>query len=368
MPIDDNYFTLRNFNTTTNDSYRLSPEDIDKNRIIYGAKRSQLYFGDLERATNYDTVHSTSFVKHKTEPIKLKKLEYKQSAIFNSKNYDNDPTHDSHYTSTLSDAFKGVQPPANDVKYVPLKTGTSHIQFGQSKTERQTAVQSVTMKDYGKHETKSVVLRNPSYVRSHGIQTAIHPTTEPFHDYASPELLEKPIVDPIDIEPAGISFHTGSQTMSSVPEGDIRYYNTGVTKTTSKEDFISYPMAPRMNATHQEVPTKYRIFNYDSDVTSNSFETTSKNEYVEYSKADAKMVRSLPFKPSPVSNHKLGYDLGDRNLITTQHAHFTVPQNVVRRVPQLPQLAQPNKLFPLGKGNSYQTSFSEYFPPKQSTA
>jgi hypothetical protein len=347
----------------------LQPET---NRVIYGAKRSQLYFGDLGRVHNYDTVHNSSFVKHKTEPIKLKKLEYRQSAIFNSKNYDNDLA--AQYTTTLSDAFKGEQ--LNEKTFRPIsnqKSGTSHIQFGQTKEEVKYEDLSVTKRDFGRHPTKNVVLHNPSYVRSHGIQKAMQPTDEPFQDsllYTDP--LDEPVIDVSDYEPAGISLTKGLQgvkNQSSLPEGDIRYYNTGVTKTTSKQDFVGYPVTPRTiitGSSMSDVPTKHRIFN-DMDAT--NFQTTSQSEYIEYSKEEAKLVRSLPFQPSPVSNHKLGDEAIDRgDLMTTQHAHFIAPTNVARRVPQLPQLANPNRLFPLNPRkypNAYQTSFADYFPAPQ---
>lgn len=346
----------------------------ETNRVIYGAKRSQLYFGDLGRAHNYDTVHNSSFVKHKTEPIMLKKLEYRQSAIFNSKNYDNDL--ESHYTTTLSDAFKGVQ--LNEKTFEPIvnqKSGTSHIQFGQTKEEVKHVDLSVTKRDFGKHPTKNVVLRNPSYVRSHGIQKAMQPTDDPFQDsllYIEPS--DEPVVDVSDYEPAGISLTKGLQgvkNQSSLPEGDIRYYNTGVTKSTSKEDFVGYQVAPRAiitGSSMSDVPTKHRIFNHDVDATTN-FQTTSQTEYIEYSKEEARLVRSSPFQPNPVSNHKLGDDaIGRGDLLTTQHAHFIAPAAVARRVPQLPQLAKPNRLFPLNpkkNPNAYQTSFADYFPAPQ---
>ena len=368
LPIDDHHFTLCNFNTTTNDSYRLIPQT-DSNRIIYGPKRSQLYFGDLGRAHNYDTVHHTSFIKHETRPIKLKKLETRQSAIFNSKNYGNDS--ESLYITTLSDAYKGAQLSTSEkVLNVSPKTGTSHIQFGQSNDKANNTDTSVTKRDYGKHPTHHAVLRNPSSIRSHGIQKAMQPSNESFKDGGvCIEPSDELTVDQTEYEPAGISFTKGLQEVknqSSVPEGDIRFYNTCASKTTSKEDFIQYPPQTRVVLNGgSEVQTKFRIFNHDADIQTN-FQTTSKTEYVEYSKEDAQLVRSAPFKPSPVSNYKLGDDVLDcGEFKTTQHSHFCTPVNASRRAPQLPQLALPNRLFPLAakkNPHAYQTSFADYFP------
>jgi hypothetical protein len=378
LPIDDNHFTLRNFNTTTNDAYRMIPDDFNKDRIIYGAKRSQLYFGDLGRKSNYDTVQSTSFVHHVTKPIELKKKEYGPSAIFNSQNYGN--SSESQYTTTLSDAFKGEQTSSAQKAYKPIvsqKSGASHIQFGQSNYEPTQIASSVTKRDYVENHAPYKPARNAQTIeKTPGIQSAIQPNPT---DLAFPgpyfNEIEGPLQLPSNIPPAGVTFSIlqKAKNISSVPEGDTRFYNTGVTKSTSKEDFIKYSVAPRVvvnGQTEESVPTKSRIFNHDlaEGETQTVYETTSQTEYVKYSKEEAKMVRGQPYRPGSGSGAKISENSFPREMLTTQHAHFTAPVGIARRNPHLPQVSQSNRLFPLAAKsypNAYQTSFSSYFPVRE---
>ena len=55
LPIDYNHF--RNFTTTTQVAYKLSLKDMQTQRQIYGARPTQLQFGDLGRRSNYETIH-----------------------------------------------------------------------------------------------------------------------------------------------------------------------------------------------------------------------------------------------------------------------------------------------------------------------
>lgn len=131
LPIDDEHFSLKNFTTTTKDAYK--PTQIDRERIIYGAKRSQLQFGDMGSTPQFQTVQSSTYVPHYISPVHLMKTEYKQSCIFNPNNYAHDV---SNYTSTQASAFSGIQPSASQKDYRPLvdqRNGHSHLSLGQSR-------------------------------------------------------------------------------------------------------------------------------------------------------------------------------------------------------------------------------------------
>ncbi|KAJ3363647.1 hypothetical protein HDU91_002896, partial [Kappamyces sp. JEL0680] len=254
---------------------------------------------------------------------------------------------------------------------VSQRNGLSHIQFGQASHEARTTATSITQRDYVECQlAREPIVTAQSQRNNNGIQKAIRPTNA---SYPSGEL-QGPLPTAASIQAAGISY-SGSKTtknVSSVPEGDLRYYSTGATKSTSKDDFVSYPIVPRAKCTAQteEVPTKARIFNDDlADSTfPTSYETTSQKEYVRYTESEAKSVRGLPYRPGSGSNARAGDNCFPREITTTQHAHFTAPREVARRVPHLPQIALPNRLFPLAakaSPNAYQTSFSSYFPARE---
>jgi hypothetical protein len=269
---------------------------------------------------------------------------------------------ENHYTTTVSDAYRGFSTRTEDSKYKPgvsQKNGTSHIQFGQSDASKTEL--SVTKSDYKEKKLESQFsCEKPS---KFGMQKAIQPgDSQSILSFS--QSVYKAEQPKADLPSAGFSHGFDQRNpvgISSVPSGDARFYDISSSKTTSKGDFVKYPWTgfPSFPALGAKI-TKSKVFSgIQADYVPN-YTTTTQQEFVSYDPEDAKLTRGVPISPYSIT-HKLGSDeLMETN--TTQHAHFVNPAQICKRTPILPHIAHPNRLFPLTNGgHKFETTMEEYF-------
>ncbi|KAJ3272891.1 hypothetical protein HDV01_005214 [Terramyces sp. JEL0728] len=362
LPIDDHFFKI--FTTTTEKSYRLLGDSSKTPRKIYGGRRSQLVFGDQGSALSYNTTQGNSYVKHDQSNFgPHTKYKNKISDIFYTRN---DVTSESHFMTTLTSAYRGKQTSAADRQYVPIvsqKNGSSHIHFGQDESESQTDL-SVTKTDFSAKKLDFPV-KSVKNDKSDGILKAMVPAAS-LNIKSYSETCYRPPVKKTEAAaglPTSDTFSTNPNRafQSAVPTGDPYYFDFGHANTTSKGDFKEYPYtgAPAHPPLGYNI-TKSKVFAHDGEYATD-YVTSSQSEFIPYSSQEAKLTRGVAINPYKVSQ-KLGGD-DEYNVRTAHQDDYKDPHGNCRRLPQLPQLAAVNKLFPLAKDqmNKYDTTMEEYY-------
>ncbi|KAI8892609.1 hypothetical protein BC833DRAFT_611225 [Globomyces pollinis-pini] len=373
LPVDLDHF--KNFNTTTQDAFCVSDVDLSANRILYGAKPSQLSFGDTSRQTNYNTIHNSSFVGHSVLPHKLQKGQTNKSQILKS---DGKTTYEidkfSHYTTTLSDTFKGVQNTPEQLAYNPIvnqQNGRSHIQFGESNMLQNSVTESVTKRDFiplshgfDSHAKKPI--NTDGMNKSMKPETNLKMKDRSFQEvcYSSGKKANpNPLPSGIQTvcygrENSGDMLSNKHTYLSSVPEGDA---NLRLCGTTTQKDFLVHPVIRRKEEYNDKI-THSSVFEgtFDSS-TDDKYRTTSHIQYRAIDPYLAKLTRGTPVNPY-VRMQQLG-DGVNYGIDTTHTHHYKNPRQQGRRKPHIPLVAESNKLFPLTKLglHPYTTTMDEYY-------
>jgi hypothetical protein len=317
----------------------------------------------MGRPNTYATIHDTSFIPHQVEPFSAPKVRTQKTVIYNTSVTESE--RDSHFTTIVSDTYRGIDAKAVDRSFKPSvsqKTGSSHIRFGQTNEDASKTESSVTKRDYKPTTiTERVKLEKPSLG---GIRKAIKPG-DAVSIQSHTQSIFKGDGPKHDLVPAGIVYEIEKQTptgeLSAVPTGDGRYYDMGSCQSTSNVDFVNYPWTgppsfPILGANM----TKSKVFSHiEADYVPN-YTTTTQTEFVAYSPVMAKLTRGNAVNPYAVTQRIGGHEIMETE--TTQHAHFKSPGQMGKRIPILPHVALPNRLFPLCKGgHRYETTTNEYF-------
>jgi hypothetical protein len=317
----------------------------------------------MSRPNTYATIHDTSFVPHQVEPFAAHKVRTQKTVIYNTAVTDTE--RENHYTTTVGDTYRGIDAKTVDRSYKPSvsqKSGFSHIRFGQTSEDAAKTESSVTKRDYKPTSiTERVKLEKPSMG---GIRKAIKPGDVVSIQSHTQSIFKGDGPKP-DLAPAGIVYEIEKKyptgELSAVPSGDGRYYDMGSCQSTSKVDFVNYPWTgppsfPILGANM----TKSKVFSHiEGDYVPN-YSTTTQLEFVAYDPELAKLTRGLPVNPYSATQRIGGEEIMETE--TTQHAHFKSPTQLGKRIPILPHIALPNRLFPLCKGgHNYETTTHEYF-------
>ena len=372
LPIDDKHF--RNFITTTQEAYvPKDANDIDlrterASRAAMG-RPSNIHLGDLEKQKSYDTVQGMSFIRHASEYYRPYEGHHKPkpTSIRLGHNDKGSSYNDQAYVTTTAAAYLAA---ASDASRTPAKKepstfvrqqgGASHIAFGEEEQERRKTNESVTQKDYMKHnEVGKVPIKFSQHPNSQGIIKALAPdeakrdcesyTISSYKGYSNNDI---PVTKAAGFATSSASHLYGG--ISSVPTGDQRHYDFKYNGTTTGDAFPPHrltelPAHPVLGASITKSKIEFGDLQ-DSQLAQEQYVSTAQMAFVQYSEEEARKVRGVRIPPHP--SMQVGESVEEAYSMdhhkTTQQAHFQAPENPARRRhAKAPRLAGKNILFPI---------------------
>jgi hypothetical protein len=264
------------------------------------------------------------------------------------------------YTTTLSEAYKGL--PIENQKAEPAinLSGNSNIRFGEN-PKVGIIGKSLTKSDFQliepkTHQKSQIVKYFP------GIDMSLKPGQVGEYESFNSSVY-KPLNLKNDVPAAGIIFAVNSDqnALSSVPVGDSNCYNLAFSNSTTNDSFVNYNgngFATRVPVGSKCVRTNLFKNDKEKDKVSR-FVTSTNADYKPFSAEEMNFVRQHPINPNTCTR-RLGDDYS-LELKSTQHSHYVaLPFNCSSKLIS-PSVAARDKLFPVSKETRILETTMEHF-------